>query len=581
MKTNIFKVKDKNDDKKKIIIEEERTKNPLLLFFKRHKTVFLLIVGTIIVLSLLTSIGFAFSLLRGSNDYDISYVDGSDKINSNNDPSIKDDDVKKDLLGEEARDEGVVVLVESFMTNSGDIVDYYTDGTAVIVKSMGKIYRVFPKTDGSYGVDKDGRIDSSVKKILIESSTSTLSDGTVINYYTDGTAKVELKSKTIFVRDSNNIKTENGNVFINTVPSGVALGKNIQKNMTQYTDKSTYIIVNGKKYVINKNKDVTVDGENILYDVSNSFSVIGEKTYKDGNTITVFSNGAAVITDKKGNTLYVKKSGDILLKSKKLYEISPNDYGYSISIVDCPDGKKVIYYDNGAAVIINKDNSREYIEDSDDIIYDSKKNIVSNPDFSKMVSEKVTTSGDKVYNFDNGKSEVIQADGSSYIVDTDKLTFKPNGEIDDSSKDNKPSHGGKNPGEGLYISEAENKYNDFKNVEDTVFTIQNRNRQSKRLRIVIREVSNYGKYNTSRLDPRFVKFQMTVGDNYVPATKLTENSWIDSEENTNYVIYDGTIGASEKLRVALSLYVDYSELDNSYQNKGFIGTIKVYVDDEG
>ncbi len=580
MKTNIFKLKEKNDNSRKIIIEEDKTKNPLLLFFKRHKTIFLLIIGTIIILSLLTSVGFAFSLLRGSNDYDISYVDGSDKINSNNDPSIKDDDIKKDLLGEEARDEGVVVLVESFMTSSGDIVDYYTDGTSVIVKSIGKIYRVFPKNDGSYGVDKDGKIDSDVKKILVESSTSTLSDGTVISYYTDGTAKVELKSKTIFVRDSNNIKTENGNLFINTAPSGVALGKSIQKNATQYTDKSTYIIVGGKKYIVNKNKDVTVDGENVLYDIYNSFSVIGEKTYKDGNTITVFSNGSAIITDKKGNTLYVKKSGDILLKSKKLYEISPNDYGYSMSIINCSDGKKVIYYDNGSAVIINKDNSREYIEDSDDIIYDSQKNIITSPDFSKMVSEKVTTSGDKVYNFDNGKSEVIQSDGSSYIVDTDKLIFKSNGEINDSNKENKPSHGGKNPGEGIYISEAENKYNDFKNIEDTIFTIHNRNKQSKRLRIVIQEVSNYTKYNTSRLDPRFVKFQMTVGDNYVPATRLTENSWIDSEENTTYIIYDGTIGASEKLKVALSLYVDYSELDNSYQNKGFIGTIKVYVDDE-
>ena len=56
---------------------------------------------------------------------------------------------------------------------------------------------------------------------------------------------------------------------------------------------------------------------NISFDKNNSFGVLGEKTYKDGNTITVFENGAAIIKDKKGNVIYVKKSGDILLKSKK------------------------------------------------------------------------------------------------------------------------------------------------------------------------------------------------------------------------------------------------------------------------
>lgn len=581
MKTNIFRVKEKNEDKKKIIIEEERTKNPFLLFLKRRKMLFLLIAGTIIILSLLASIGFAFSLLRGSNDYDISYVAGSDEINSNTDPSIDDDDIKSDLLGEESKSLGVVVLVKSFMTSNGDIVDYYTDGTAIIVQANGKVYRVFPKDDGSYGVSSDGKIDSSVKKILVEASTSTLSDGTVIVYYTDGTAKVELKNKTIFVRDSGNIKIDNGTKFVNVSPSGVALASNIQKDFVKYTDNTSYIVVDGKKYVVNKNKEVSMSDGVISYDKYNSFGVLGENTYSDGNVITIFENGSAVITDKSGNSIYVKKSGDILLKSKNLYEISPNDYGYSMSSVGCGDGSSVIYYDNGSAVIISRDGNRKYVEDSDDIIYDANKNIVSDITSYNKTSEKTTTNGEKVYNFSNGKSQVIESDGSSYIVDTSKLTFKSNGAIDDSKKENKPSHSGKgNPGEGIYVSEAENRYNDFKNVESTVFVIKNNNSKSKVLRIVIQEVSNYGKYNTSRLEPKFVKFQATIGDDYVPASKLTDNTWVDSNNVTSYVIYDGTIEAKDSVNVALSLYVDYSELDNSYQNKGFISTIKVYVEDE-
>ena len=36
MKTNIFKLKSKNEKNKKIVIEEEKTKNPIILFFKRY-----------------------------------------------------------------------------------------------------------------------------------------------------------------------------------------------------------------------------------------------------------------------------------------------------------------------------------------------------------------------------------------------------------------------------------------------------------------------------------------------------------------------------------------------------------------
>ncbi len=579
MRTNIFKVKEKKD--KKIVIEEERTKNPILLFFKRHRKFLLLLFITLLLCSLLVSVGIAFSLFRGSNDYDISYIDGSEIIDSNNDPNIDDGDVGEELLGEISRADGVVVLVETFMSSQGDVVYYYTDGTAVVVQSSGKIYRISPKSDGGYGIDRNGKIESNVKKILVTSTTTTLIDGTVVTYYSDGTAKVDLKGETIFVRDSNNIKMNNGEALDNVLPSGVALSKEITKLDTRtvisFTDKTSLVVIGDKKYIVNKNTGVNVSGGNISYDANNAFEVLSEKTYSDGNTITHFANGAATITDKNGNVIYVKKSGDILLKNKKLYEIITNEYGYSRSTVDCSNGKKVTYFDNGAAVIIYPDGTRQYVADNTEIIYDSGKNISSLPNISKQVSEKTTINGEKVINFDNGKSEVIKKDGTSYIVDTSKLTFKPNGDINHDPVVNPPDDD-TDPGEGIYVSEAENKYNDFKNVEDTTFIIKNNNNRNKVLRITIEEVSNYRKYNTSRLDPRFVKFQATIGDSYIGATSLTNNTWVDGDGTTNYVIYDGTIKAKSTIQVALSLYVDYALLDNRYQNKGFIGTIKVYVE---
>lgn len=587
MRTNVFKVKEKKD--KKIVIEEERTKNSILLFFKRHRKLLLLLIITLLLCLLLVSVGIAFSLFRGSNDYDISYIDGGEIIGSNNDPNINDDDVGEELLGEISRSDGVVVLVETFMSSQGDVVYYYTDGTSVVVQASGKIYRVSPKSDGSYGIDRNGKIDSNVKKILVTSTTTTLMDGTVITYYSDGTAKVDLKGETIVVRDSNNIKLSNGEALDNVMPSGVSLSRDIAKlnmgSVITFTDKTSLVILGDKKYIVNKNTGVSVADGAISYDVNNIFEVLGEKTYSDGNTITHFANGAATITDKNGNVIYVKKSGDILLKGQKLYEIITNEYGYSRSVVHCSNGREVTYFDNGAAIIVYPDGTRQYVSDNTEIIYDGNKNISSLPNISGQVSEKTTANGERVINFDNGKSQVIKNDGTSYIVDTSKITFKPDGNIKDDPMKDQPIHGGTGTpdddidlGEGIYVSEAENKYNDFKNIEDTTFIIKNNNNGNRILRIAIEEVPNYNKYNTSRLNPRFVKFQATIGDSYIGATSLTNNTWVNSNGTTNYVIYDGTIKAKSTIQVALSLYVDYAMLDNSYQNKGFIGTIKIYVE---
>ena len=583
MRNNLFKVKEKKE--KRIIIEEERTKNPFLLFLKRNKN-FILTSGIMLILCLiLVSTGLAFSLFRGSNDYDISYIEGSDIIDSNKDPDIDDEDVKDELLGEIAREMGIVLQVKSFMSSQGDVISYFTDGTSIVVKSNGKIYRVSTNKNGEYGIDKEGKIDSTAKSVRVTSTTTTLMDGTIITYYSDGTAKVEHNMQTLFVRDSNNIKIDNGSSFNTLNPSGVAPTRETSKvgikTLKKFTDKTSLIIIGGEKYIINKNTEVTVNESDINYDSNNIFAAISEKTYKDGNIITHFANGSAIITEQNGNITYVKRSGDLLLKEQKLYEILPNEYGYSRTTYNKAKQKKITYFDNGAAIITNNDGSKIYIEDSDDIIYEKNNNVSGNPTGAKLISEKETTDGKKVFNFDNGKSQVIKDNKTSYIVNTDKLTFNTEGEIEDDPLEDEdtPQGGIPNPGEGIYISEAENTYNDFRNVESTKFIIKNNNTSRKILRITIEEVEDYIKYNTDRLPPQYVKYQATIGDNYIPSTKLTQNTWIDEEGRTNYIIYEGTINAKETQQVALSLYVDYEPLDNSYQNKGFVGTIRVYVDD--
>ena len=583
-KKNMFKVIDKKDDK--IILQEEENKSRLWLFWLRHKKSITISLSTFLICILLVIIGLSVSLFRGSNDYDITYIVGDEDIDINNDPSIDDEDIKDELLGEIARSEGIVLQTETVMTSHGDVIYYFTDNSAIVVRSNGKIYRVSSDKNGHYGINKSGKIDDTATKILVNSTTSTLSDGTVVTMYSDGTSKVELKGNAIFVRDSNNIELLDGNNFNRTLPSGVALSENISRvngtYINVFTDNSSYVSVGDDKYVVNKNTKPNIDGSNANYDRNNSFVSISEKKYGE-YTINHYLNGSATVTDKDGNVFYVRKSGDLVLKDKKFYEILPNKgKANSRGNYNCPNRDVVTYFDNGVAIVINNDGSRQYVEDADEIIYNGNKNITSSYTSSPLISERITVDGERAYNFENGKSQVINKNGSSYIVDTDTLEFKP---IEDEKPPEEPDEDDKtetpeivNPGEGIYISEAENIYNEFKNVENTTFIIKNNNTKSKTLRIAIEEVSDYTKYNTTRLDPKYVKFQATIGDSYVPGTVLSANPFEDSDGVTNYIIYDGVIGAKQTVNVTLALYVDYSLLDNSHQNKGFVGTLKVYVD---
>ena len=601
MRTNIFRVRKKTENK--IVIEEEKTKNPFLLFLKRHRKFILFVIFSLIICLLLVSVGIAFSVFQTSSDFDISYLnDTSDEIITNNDPSITDDDIKEDLLGEVARRQGVILLVETFMTDNNDVVYYFSDGTAIIVMSDGKIYRVSSLDDGRYGVLRNGSISDKAKKVLVKANTTTLNDGTVITYYSDGSARVDHNNITIFVRDSNNIKLDAGTKFSNVAPSGVAINDKLVRDgnnsMYVYTSNAKYVIDNGTRYLVNPRAKATAENDNISYDKNNSFKVLETKKLSDGNTVYYFDNGSAVIVsdEDNNNTVYVKKSGDIVIKKDKIYEIITNDYGYSKGVINCSDGKKVTYFDNGAAIITDTNGNNIYVEDSDEILYDGNKNVIGTPSHSKETSKKTTTDGYDVVNFNNGKSQVIKDDGTSFIIDTDKLIFDSDGAItSDDNKDDEKDNEDKpqepddtddeeereDPLEGMYVSEAEHSYEDdrTKNNQYSNFIIRNDNTRTKRFRIVIEEVDNYSKYNASRLAPNYVKFQATVGDSFVGPNMLDNNTWTDENGKVNYVIYDGSIRAKSSLEVSVNLYVDYALLSNREQDKTFIGTIKVYVNE--
>jgi len=610
MKTNLFRVREIK--KEKIVVEEEQLKHPFLFFLRRHKKIFTLIFTILGVSIIGIGLGITISLVGNTGDFDITYIDGSDKVDVSQD--AEDEEVEKELLGNIAITDGVVLITNKFMTESGDIVTYYSDGTSLIITSKGEIKRVVPKEDGSYAIDENGKIDKNTIRKIVTSNTNTLDDGTIVTTYSDGSAEITKGSLTIFVRKASNIKYDLesiNQIFDQVDPSGVSVPKKTTTNdsykYTEFLDGTVVIEKNGVKYIVHNEEDVVLDETTFSFPNNNASTIKSTQKLSDGNTIDYYNDGSAIITDKNNDKISVRKSGDIVIKNDAIYEIYPNKIAYATSITTSPDGKQITYYDNAAAVIRRTDGTKEYIEDNSLIKYNGNKNITSVPEErSQQLIQKTLPSGITVTNFENNKTQIIEPDGKNYIIDTEDLMYDINGDIQkpetskpqtsETSETSKTSKTSKTSGNkksrtdneevDIDMTTAENEYNYSKSLENSSFELINNNRYPRNFRLVIEEVSNYSKFNAvSMATPDheaayYIRYQATLGNTIIPATRLSDKK-IDAGNGTNtYVIYEGTLGAKATVKVNVILYVDYAPLDNSFQNKAFIGTIKLYYVEE-
>ena len=614
MKTNLFKVRELKKDK--IIVEEEQLKHPILFFFKKHKQLFTILLSILGVSIIAAGLGITISLVGNTSDFDITYISGDDKISSND---AKDDDVEKELLGDIAIKDGVVLITKKFMTEKKDVITYYSDGTALIITSKGEIKRVVAKADGSYGVDENGKIDPNTVVKKVTKTTNKLDDGTEITYYSDGSAELTKGNLTIFIRDSKNISfniNTTNQLFDRVLPSGVSVPKS-NKTMsgykyTEFQDGTVLIEKGNETYVVHNKEDVILDDDSPKFPNNNFQTIKTTRKLSDGNTVDYYNDGSAIITDKNGNKISVRKSGDIIIKNDAIFEIYPSKVAYATSKVTTPDGKTITYYDNAAAVITKKDGTKEYIEDNSQIKYDNKKNIKSIPqDKSDQTIQKKLPDGTNITKFDNDKVQIIEPNGADYIIDGADLKYDLTGNVEkpNITSKTKPSRksetkqdsqtGSSTSGESstsgsggkksytladgeLDMDEAKNEWNYSKSYEESSFLIKNNGKHARKFQIVIEEVENYSKFNAISIKTReheaayYVKYRATFGNDMIPAGRLSDTKDNTIKNKNVYVVYEGVLGAHQSLSTSIILYIDYEPLDNSFQNKAFIGTIKLY-----
>ena len=211
MKGKKIEVVELNKKEEKIILEEKKSK--FAIFIKRYNKLMILL---LMLLSLVTVVGGVFlavSKIQESLEPNIKEVaidttlDKISSITNINGIPITDEAAKNIFNKNNIFITNGEVLLVNKLETSNFIVKYYSDGTAIkILTKTNTIIRVAALTNGEYGIDKDGNINTSAKtREVKESKVKDYPWGKVI-YYSDGSASIINSKMDMFIRNASDIK---------------------------------------------------------------------------------------------------------------------------------------------------------------------------------------------------------------------------------------------------------------------------------------------------------------------------------------------------------------------------------------
>ena len=566
MRTNLFNLK--RHKQNKIVLEEEVIDNPFLYFYKKYYKYLILLIILLALISIIVSLYYAIVNLRGTtkvvtniNNVVVKFDDDYN-INSINMKPISGGKANEEFYeryGNVGLKEGVIFVVKEISTKNGTVT-FFSDGTSMLIKTNGKITRISSLKNGDYGINENGEIivGAKTKEISIV-KTITLEDNIVIIYYSDNSCKIIVSTdRAMLVRNSSRLVIEN-NRLVKINPSGVSKELRVDNNITYYEDGTIKIEKDNKIYVIRNSEDV--DLSNITFPSNNEATIVKTINLKDGSKINYFSDGSAEIVKDNTSTM-VRQSKDIIYNDNRVIEIIETKYAHMSSEKTTPDGKEIIYLDNGGALIKNKDGTYDYVYENSDIKYDSNGNIKQVNNLVNEIDHKTTSDGIIVIDLKDGNSIIIDENGYR-IVETDKIVYDNDGNIAKIVGEEDPS--------------------EDKSIYDNHFVIENKGKDKVRYMVAIEVSDNYQDYAPVKLNPIYLKYNLVANtiylenkvlNNILPiGTVLEGNKKIDKE---TYILYEGVLDSGKNADITLGLWLDYDDITNDYQNSVFVGTIKIY-----
>lgn len=534
----------KIDEEKREIILEKKDK-PLFIFFRNH---WLILFITALILSLtifILAVIYTVSSIVNSNSPTISKVPisasfGDELTAKINDSGPLSEAYVNGLFNQDVSgyDYGII-LINDMVRNDKEkySIIFYSDGTAKKVYDNGKIVRISSLDNGEYGISKNGDINVNARTLDITIARKEKFSYGTITYYSDGSAEILDGDGNVImlIRDSNSLSK---NSILNSI---VAVYNEDNGTITKYTDGTT-LVLKGNTYYIT--------GENDVNDTSKLFKEIGRDKLSDGRTIIYFSNGSAVIKDGK-DSISVRKSNAINVVNNKIFDIKNSYYVKVCGSKKLRDGRDIIFYTDGSAVI--KDgNKYQYVGDSNNVIMDADGNVVRVDGNVLDSSSVITNDGNKTINFGD-VSLVELEDGSIIIGKNDDLIFDSSGNFKD--------------------------FNDDIDSDLIKFTISNNNSGNVKYVVVFEESDG------SDLSVNYVQYKVRSSVSNLTGGKLANRYWSNDKlagglnmTGTNYVLLSGTLKEYEKIDVNLFLYVlDDGTVQNEIMDKYYYGTIKVYA----
>lgn len=457
--------------------------------------------------------------------------------------SIITDDTAKNTFNNTGifKSSGEALFVKKVETGRYTIM-FYSDYTAVmIMKDGSNIVRINSIDDSSYGISSTGFIDSRAYTSnisLIKMVNYSFGD---VYYYSDGSAIIMNSKMDMFVRNSRDI---NELYISNNKVSYLKEIKDVGKySLSYYLDGSIMISYGNNKYIVRNSDDINISGDNVVFPNYNQASIYKTLDLDDGKKIEYYTDGGAIIYDGS-RTISVRKSNSIIIKNNLIYEIVDNKY-----VTVCKKDNNITYYTNGSAVINNYNGKKIYVSDNSMIKY--RDNILYEVvgEYENLSDER-NIGNDKVSKFES----VSVIEGSDYIaiVPSDNVIYDSDGSLKE-----------------ILDNIIDTGNNSFKVVNNT-------NKKIK-YRLVIE------KSNKTNLDLQYVKYQISVGDNYFEPARLDLKKWNNDNISTgllvkgdNYILLERELESMDVDYIKVMFWIDYDNIPNEMQDKYFYGTLKLY-----
>lgn len=548
-----FEVVELNKKEEQIILEEKQSER--ILFWKKYNKLILILLLIISLTVFGVSLFLTISNLSTSDKIIIKEVSIDTNLDLNSDdvtanPSIPlTDETAETIFKNNSifKSKGEVLLVKT-VSKKGYIIKFYSDYTAIRTLKNGNngdIATRINSIDGKqYGISENGVTNSKAEiSDIKQTNTKAYPWGTVI-YYSDGSAEITNSKMDMFVRDANDIEEK---YISNNKVAYLKKTENISGiKVNYYYDGTIEIQKANKSYIVRNEEDIKIENKTITFTNNNEATIRETKKLSKGTVIYYYTDGGAIIKDG-GNTLSVRNSNSIIIKDNNIYEIVDNIY---VTVSKEVNNKNITYYTNGSAVIKDYNGKTIYVKENSDIKFKNGQIVDIGEDYEILTEER---------NIDNEKISKFETIG---IVETKEyIAIVPKHNI-------------------LYDTDGSLKgiITDDDDADDKPIKITNNTNDIIKYRVVIEKSAR------TTLDVKYIKYQMSVGSEYISPTRLDKNIWTQdkvseslSVTGINYILLEKTLEPQATDEIKLMLWTDYDTVPNSMQDTYFYGTIRIYA----